>query len=137
MDAIREIRRRARHAVGPVCGALLLGYFVYHAVQGERGLLAWRQVDQQIAVAEATLAEVQVVHNRLAHKVSLLEPTSIDPDMLEERARIMLNLVHADELVILAAPAKGSSATPDLPPAPGFRAAKSMVAQVPAAAKVD
>lgn len=137
MDAIREIRRRARHAVGPVCGALLLGYFVYHAVQGERGLLAWRQVDQQIAGAEATLAEVQAVHNRLAHKVSLLEPTSIDPDMLEERARIMLNLVHADDLVILAAPANGPSVTPGLPPASGFRAAKSMVAQVPNVAKAD
>ena len=137
MDAIREIRRRARHAVGPVCGALLLGYFVYHAVQGERGLLAWRQVDQQIAGAEATLAEVQVVHERLARRVSLLEPASIDPDMLDERARIMLNLVHADELVVFAASANGFSATPDLPPAPDFRAAKSMVAQVPVIAKAD
>ncbi|WP_430438031.1 FtsB family cell division protein [Oceanibaculum nanhaiense] len=137
MDAIREIRRRARHAVGPVCGALLLGYFVYHAVQGERGLLAWRQVDQQIAGAEATLAEVKVVHERLARKVSLLEPTSIDPDMLDERARIMLNLVHADELVVFAASANGFSVTPDLPPVPDFRAAKSMVAQVPVIAKAD
>ncbi|MFO7482331.1 FtsB family cell division protein [Oceanibaculum nanhaiense] len=137
MDAIREIRRRARHAVGPVCGALLLGYFVYHAVQGERGLLAWRQVDQQIAGAEATLAEVQVVHERLARRVSLLEPASIDPDMLDERARIMLNLVHADEVVVFAASANGFSVAPDLPPAPDFRAAKSMVAQVPVIAKAD
>ena len=137
MDAIREIRRRARHAIGPVCGALLLGYFVYHAVQGERGLLAWRQVDQQVAGAEATLAEVRAVHDRLAHRVSLLEPTSIDPDMLEERVRIMLNFVHADDMVIFAASANGFSVTPDLPPMPDFRAAKSMITQAPAIAKLN
>lgn len=137
MDAIREIRRRARHAVGPVCGALLLGYFVYHAVQGERGLLAWRLVDQQIASAEATLDEVRAVHDRLERRVSLLEPASIDPDMLEERARIMLNLAHPDEVVIIAAPANGFSTTPDLPPAPVLRSAKSMVAQLPVTAKGD
>lgn len=137
MDAIREIRRRARHAVGPVCGALLLGYFVYHAVQGERGLLAWRLVDQQIASAEATLDEVRAVHERLERRVSLLEPSGIDPDMLEERARVMLNLVHPDEVVIVFTPANGSSVLPEFQPAPVFRNAKSMVAQVPVVSKRD
>ena len=33
--------------------------------------------------------------------LSLLRPTSVDPDLLEERARTVLNLGQPDELVIL------------------------------------
>ncbi|MBU0723526.1 MAG: septum formation initiator family protein [Alphaproteobacteria bacterium] len=131
MDAMREIRRRGRHVVGPVFGALLLGYFVYHAVQGDRGILAWRQVDQQIALAEAALAEVSGVREQMERRVALLEPTHIDPDMLEERARIMLNLAHPDEIVILRAGAKERSGMPASPMAPGDRTAASTVARLP------
>jgi len=37
----------------------------------------------------------------IKRRVSLLEPGSLDPDMLEERARLMLNYGHVDDIVIL------------------------------------
>ncbi len=37
----------------------------------------------------------------MENRVRLLEPGSLDPDMLEERARLMLNYGHADDIVIL------------------------------------
>ncbi|WP_232314903.1 FtsB family cell division protein [Oceanibaculum pacificum] len=112
----------------------MLGYFVYHAVQGDRGILAWRQVDQQIALAESALQEVSSVRRQLERRVTLLEPAHIDPDMLEERARLMLNLQRPDEVVILNAGAKGAPITPAYPTAPDDRTAASMVARLPVGA---
>ena len=37
----------------------------------------------------------------LAHRVGLLRPDSLDPDMLEERARMLLNYGHRDDRIIL------------------------------------
>ena len=37
----------------------------------------------------------------LQHRVKLLSPGSLDPDMLEERARFMLNYGFPDDAVIL------------------------------------
>lgn len=39
----------------------------------------------------------------LENKVAMLRPGSIDPDLLEERARIMLGYQHPDELVVMRA----------------------------------
>jgi hypothetical protein len=33
--------------------------------------------------------------------VALLRPESLDPDMLDERARAILNLAHQDDLIMM------------------------------------
>ncbi len=112
MSASGEIRRRARHVAGPALVAALIGYFGYHAVQGEHGLIAWWRITQQIERVEATLDETRAEREALERRVALLRPESLDPDMLEERARIMLNLARPDEVIILDAGAKvGGGAT--------------------------
>ncbi len=84
----------------PVVGACVLGYFAYHTVQGDRGLLAYMKLSGEVARAEATLAEIEAERRALAHKVSLLRADSLDLDMLEERARVLLHRVRDDEVVI-------------------------------------
>ncbi|MBI1778847.1 MAG: septum formation initiator family protein [Proteobacteria bacterium] len=108
MSIARELRRRARHVVGPVLGILVASYFAYHAVEGDRGLLAWRRMGVEIAEAEARLGVVAKERQTLEHRVSLLRPDNLDPDMLEERARAILNFSRPDEVVILSprAPAR-------------------------------
>ena len=81
-------------------GACLAGYFVYHAVQGDRGIVAWMQLNQQIRVAEDELAKTDHERQEMEQRVALLSNTSLDLDMLEERARVMLNFAHPDDLVI-------------------------------------
>jgi hypothetical protein len=44
---------------------------------------------------------LQEVKQRLERDVSLLRPESLDPDMLDERARAILNLAHSDDLIML------------------------------------
>ena len=112
MAILREMRSRARHIAAPVIGAAIFVYFGFHAVQGERGLLTWLRLNQQIKEAETTLTAVSAQRAELEQRVALLSPGSLDPDMLEERARAMLNLAHSDDLVIFLEPPKDTQPVP-------------------------
>jgi len=101
MGLFQEIRDRARHVVGPLLGVCAVGYFAFHVVHGDRGLIAWWNIKQRVAAAKAVLALSRVERGTLDHRVRLMHPGSLDPDMLEERARLMLNYGHTDDLVIL------------------------------------
>ena len=98
---MRELRRRARQILPPVLGACLVAYFAYHAVQGDRGIIAWLVLNQRIREAEAVAVAGAAERAALERRVALLGPARLDPDMLDERARIMLGLAQGDELVIL------------------------------------
>jgi cell division protein FtsB len=101
MSFFKEIRRRARYVIGPVLGISAVTYFGFHAVQGDRGLMAWWKLRQHIEVARISLKEITKERYAFERRVRLLHPESLDPDMLEERARIMLNYGHIDDIVAL------------------------------------
>lgn len=101
MAMLREIRRRARQIAPQVLFACTVGYFAYHAVQGERGLLAYLHLQQELKQATAVESELAAQRAELEHRVKLLRPDSLDPDMLEERARKVLNYAREDEVVVL------------------------------------
>ena len=105
MAVLREIRRRARQILPQVLAACLVGYFAYHAVQGEGGLLAYSRL--QDALAEARAAERNLAEQRAAldHRVTLLRSDSLDRDLLAEQARKVLNFVRPDEVVVPHGPA--------------------------------
>ncbi len=104
MSLISELRRRARHIWGPTLGVLLVLYFANHAFEGDRGALAWVQLSQKVADAVAMLADTEATRRELAMRVSQLRTDHLDPDLLDERARIMAGLVHPDDLVIYYPP---------------------------------
>ena len=85
-----------------VIGIMLCLYFSYHAVFGHRSVLALNSLNAQIenvvakrdiAISERELLEVKVVAMR---------PDSINPDLLEERARSILGYKRSDEMQILS-----------------------------------
>jgi len=93
--------KRLRAAASPLAGVLVAAYFVFHAVNGDHGLVAlWRM---ESLLTEANVTHAALVHERqvLAHRVYLLEDSSLDPDFLEERARLMSGLGRANDIVIL------------------------------------
>lgn len=109
MILLHELRKRARHIAGPVFAISVFSYFAYHSVQGDRGIIAWLHLSQQVEIAEATLEKASRERSALEHRARLLRPDNLDPDMLDERARQTLSLVGPDEIVILD---KGSAAEP-------------------------
>ncbi len=86
-------------------GLSAFGYFAYHTVEGDRGLLAWLRLRGQIFDAELRLAKVSTERQALEHRVLLLRPDHLDPDMLEERARALDDLGRDGDVVVLGAPA--------------------------------
>ena len=101
MTLVRDIRERVRHIAVPVFCVAALVYFGYHAVQGERGLLSWLRLTQQIAVADTELDILSAERRQLEHRARLLRPEGLDPALLDERARLVLGLAHPNELIIL------------------------------------
>ncbi|OIQ85598.1 septum formation initiator [mine drainage metagenome] len=111
MSMILDFRSRARNVIGPFVGLTLVVYFAYHTVQGDRGLIAWWRLNKEVVQAETTLTGLEAVRDKLDHRDVLLRPDHLDPDMLEERARIMLNMGRDNEVVVLRHP----DGTLDLP----------------------
>jgi cell division protein FtsB len=101
MGLFYELRLRARYIIGPVLGVLAVGYFAFHAIRGERGIIALRQLSLQVELAQLECSKLKSQRKELEHRVSLLHPDSLDPDMLDERARVMLNYGHKDDIVII------------------------------------
>jgi cell division protein FtsB len=109
MQVLDAVRQRARLIIGPILGITLVAYFAYHLVQGDRGLVAWLRLNEEIRVARATLDDVDGQLQPLQHRVSLMRD-HIDRDLLDERARAGLNLVGPGEVVIFNSPATPNAA---------------------------
>jgi cell division protein FtsB len=100
MGLIAEFRARARHVVGPAIGVCVVSYFAYHVIHGDRGLIAWRALEQQVVSARTDLAQARAERKDLEREVFLLHPESLDRDMLDEWSRRILNYGHPQEITI-------------------------------------
>ena len=80
--------------------ALVIGYFGFNAYSGNHGLRAKQDLDQQIAQLTGELATLKAERASWERRVSLLKPESIDPDMLDERARLLLNYADPRDLTL-------------------------------------
>ncbi|HOV05269.1 MAG TPA: septum formation initiator family protein [Hyphomicrobiales bacterium] len=98
-------RQKRRSGLGkiilPATTIACLGYFAYHAFHGEYGIFARDELAVEIARVEAERDGLEARRQELEKRVALMKPTSLDPDMIDERARMSLNLAGPDEIVIL------------------------------------
>ncbi|WP_461306334.1 FtsB family cell division protein, partial [Albidovulum sp.] len=78
--------------------AVLVVYFAYHLVQGDRGVIALNRLEGEVAQAETALETLRVRREALEVRVSQLSPPAIDRDLLVERGRIVLNLTHPHDV---------------------------------------
>ena len=81
--------------------ALIVGYFGLSAYTGAHGLKAKQDLAQQQASLLREIERTRAERLALEHKVSLLRADNLDPDMLDERARAMLNYLHPRDLTLL------------------------------------
>ncbi len=96
----RRIGRNVQFILLPAICCAVSGYFGYSFFFGERGLLAWRQTQDELAVASRDLAAVHAKREALQHRISLLDGKAIDPDLLEEVARGVLLESRSDEVAV-------------------------------------
>lgn len=105
MGLSAESKRRIRDVAAPVLGLCIVGYFAYHTIEGDRGLVAYVKMTGLISDARAQVEELAAERRALERRVSLLRSDHLDPDLLDERARLMLFLARPDEIVIMDPPA--------------------------------
>jgi len=95
------LKRATRGLSFPLVVTALVLYFGYFAVYGKHGLVNWIRLNHEIELKQAELDAVREERQALEHRVRLLRPESVDPDLLEEQARARLGLSEPDEVVIL------------------------------------
>ena len=83
---------------------LVIGYFGVNAYSGSRGLKAKQDLDLQIAQLNGELAVLKAERLVWERRVSLLATASLDPDLLDERARALLNYTDPRELTFRIKP---------------------------------
>lgn len=84
--------------------AAIVGYFSVNAYTGKYGLNARQELDQEIIALTSELARLKKERAEGEQRVSLLRSESVDPDMLDERARYQLNYVNPHDLVRINRP---------------------------------
>jgi cell division protein FtsB len=84
--------------------ALFIGYFGVNAFTGNHGLRAAQNLEQQMAEMKSELSRLKAERQVWEHRVALLRSDRIDPDMLDERVRTMLDYVDPHDVVLLLYP---------------------------------
>jgi cell division protein FtsB len=96
--------RNARHALLLAICVALIGYFAYHAVEGDHGLHKRTMLSEKIKRLEAELKALKEERVRVEHDVALVTTRAREePDLLDEQARALLNYTRPDEIVVLRA----------------------------------
>ena len=96
--------KTSRPAIGSLfyLGAMmLLGlYFAFSAIQGDSGVFRRIEIEAEARALRSELAALQTEIARLENLTRRLSDAYLDLDLLDERARDMLGLIRADEIVI-------------------------------------
>jgi cell division protein FtsB len=100
MSLARAIKVQARAAIAPSIFLLLFGYFAWSATQGDRGLKASAQLRSDLVAAQAEQKRSEDELVAWHRRVAALRTTRLDTDALDERARAMLNLSLADDIIV-------------------------------------
>lgn len=101
---VREIKDRASQIVGPVIGMTVVVYFAYHAVQGDRGLIALGKLHQDVGELQAQVLDTRAERMAYDKKVLALRSYNLDFDLLEERARFVLGYGYENDVLVISKP---------------------------------
>ena len=81
---------------------LLLVYFGYHTFRGPHGLFAALELNREIGATRGELERLIAERIALEGQVERLRPETLDLDLLDERVRATLGLIHdRDEVIVL------------------------------------
>ena len=92
---------RVRRLVLPAVATAFLGYFFYHSFHGELGMVGRARLESRADQLIAELDRLKGQKADLLARVKLLRADNLDQDMVDERARLVLSMVHPNEVVIM------------------------------------
>lgn len=94
-------RSKLRFVIVPILACCVLGYFLFHAVNGTLGLNSSERYDARISKLELELASLETRRTELQQRTKLLSDGSLERDLIDESARRSLGMTRANELIML------------------------------------
>lgn len=101
MNTLNNVFDRLKKSGLFIVLGILSFYFAINGIKGDRGIFKYLYLKNKVELALQERAKYQAIKKDLEYKVAMLSEESLDLDYLEERARIVLNMVGDDEYVIL------------------------------------
>lgn len=81
-----------------------LGYLGYSAISGQYGIESQKEMKAQIGELKARAAALDAEIHDYRHRAALFTPQQLDPDIVSERARALLSMAHADDIIVMVDP---------------------------------
>lgn len=97
---IALLRRGLGAVFAPLLFLLLTAYFIWNALHGTLGIEAYQRQKKLQAEAQSALLDAHKEQDIWRRRVMALNERALDPDMLDERSRVMLNNSRKGDLVI-------------------------------------
>jgi cell division protein FtsB len=97
---LRALKNRLRAMIPPLIFLGITWYFGWNAVHGTRGLEAQRVQNTELAQAQIAFNNIDAQRSLWETKTATLSGQSVAPDMLDNEARLVLNLADPADLVV-------------------------------------
>lgn len=89
-----------RTLIGPLLIAAYIVYLAYGAVAGAAGLSALKRLQAEETALKAEVEAIRAHREALQRRADLLNPHSLDPEMMEERIRAVLGYARDGDIVV-------------------------------------
>jgi cell division protein FtsB len=83
------------------------GYLGFSAIGGQFGTENRKQIISDIEVLKSRSAALQAEIDAYEHRATLMDTRRLDPDLVTERARALLNMANADDILVMIDPQTG------------------------------
>lgn len=83
------------------------GYLGYSVVTGQFGIESQDALEVEIDQLNAKSGALQAEIDSYRHRIDLFQTTRLDPDLVSERARALLSMAQADDIVVMVDPTSG------------------------------
>lgn len=97
---MRKIAGFARDIIAPALFACWVAYMAYGAVAGAAGFRVLKKLEADLAAQRAELEGIEARRAALERRAKLLNPKSLDRDMIDERIRSVLGYAREGDIVI-------------------------------------
>jgi cell division protein FtsB len=94
------LKNRLRAIIPPVIFLGITWYFAWNAMHGARGLEAQRVQIAELAQAQTAFTAIDAQRALWETKIATLNGQSVARDMLDNEARLVLNLADPADLVV-------------------------------------
>jgi cell division protein FtsB len=83
------------------------GYLGFNVIGGQFGIQSQKQMRADIETLKSQSATLSAEIDSYRHRASLFNPSSLDPDILTEKARALLQMAAPNDLIVMTDPRTG------------------------------